>query len=158
MSIDILIIIITLLLAFFGYQKGFIVSILNLIVMAAYFYFSSQMITFLLENFDNVQFISDLADNYTYRYIFIGVVGMIVFLITNLIFRRIIRKSFLSGLDKLGGLLISLFISYLLICLTSTSINYLSLYMDVNDIFNGSFFISEQFNDYNLLYWWWFNE
>lgn len=158
MSIDILIIIIMLLVAFIGYRKGFIVSIINFIVIVGYFYFSDNIVAFLIENFNNIDFFKDLENNDIYRYLFIGVLGIIVFTITSLIIRKIIRKSFLSFFDKIGGLIISLFIAYLLVCLLSTSVNYLSLYMEVSDLFNESFFISEQFNDYNLLYRWWLNE
>lgn len=157
MSIDILIVFITVLFAILGYKKGIIVSILNLLVLFLYFYFVQDVINFFNNIFPNMQFFNDLNNNLVFRYIFLGVVSFFVLIFSSMIFKKIVRKSFLSFIDRVGGLLISVFISYLLVCLLAIAINSLSNFIEINQIFKDSFFISEQFNKYNILYWWWYS-
>lgn len=157
MSIDILIVFITVLFAILGYKKGIIVSILNLLVLFLYFYFVQDVINFFNNIFPNMQFFNDLNNNLVFRYIFLGVVSFFVLIFSSMIFKKIARKSFLSFIDRVGGLLISVFISYLLVCLLAIAINSLSNFIEINQIFKDSFFISEQFNKYNILYWWWYS-
>lgn len=158
MSVDILIIIIAVLAAIFGYKKGIIVSTINLLVLFVFFYFAQSIIDFFSETFPNIQLFSDLNTNATFRYIFLGIVSIIIILFTTGIFKRIVNNTFLSLFDRLGGIIIGLGIVYLLVCFLSVSINSIDGFIEMDPLFKDSFFISKQFNEYNVIYRWWYGE
>ena len=155
MIIDILIIALFLSLAIIGYLKGFVVGLINLVLGAVYFYFASDILDIGLNTLHDNQLSSDIANSSLMKYFVIVVVGIIVLLIANIIIRKIVRKSFVSGVDRVGGVIIYLLIGYTLLCVITLVYGFISPFFDIPESLQNSFFLSEGFQQYNLIYRWW---
>ena len=157
MIVDIIIGILLLILGLYGFQKGFVIGLVNLILAALYLYFSTDILSVSLQTLNNAQLSTDIYSNAWLKYLIIAIVGLIFIMLANIILRKFLKTSILSGLDHLGGAFIHLALGYLLICVFSIVYNSLDPFIEYPEIFKTSFFFSNSFNDYNLLSRWWLN-
>lgn len=155
MSIDIIIVGILLALAILGYMRGFIQGIINLVVICAYFYFASDLLNVGLKTLNDTQLTKDVASSQIMQYLIIMLGAIILLLVVNLITRKIIRKSFVSKFDKIGGVLIFLALGYFLICVGNVVVLKLVPFIDFPHNVDTSYFLSSSFKQYNFIYWWW---
>ncbi|MDL2211415.1 CvpA family protein [Erysipelotrichaceae bacterium OttesenSCG-928-M19] len=157
MVIDIIIIAILIFLLIVGYIKGFMIGLINLVFWIGYFMVADQIFNFSLNLLsDNIINTVDF-NNEIIKYLIILVVGLFLMLFINIIARKIIRKSFLSFFDRVGGMLLSLALGYLVICLASIIIINLGMFIDFSQEITDSYFLSSDFNEYNIIYRWWLN-
>lgn len=157
MIIDGLIIILFVLLAIFGYMKGFIVGILNLIFLAIYSFFADDLMNIITTTFKDTTLVKDMAANDMLKYFVMVVIGLVLGLIVNIILRKIIRKSLLSGFDHIGGMLIHIVVGYLILCVILTIYGSVVGFLDAPEVLKDSYFFSSSFEDYNIIVRWWLN-
>lgn len=157
MLIDILIAILLVTLAVFGYMKGFIVGILNLLFFTVYAYFSNDVLNIVLKNLASPSLVKDLDNSPLLKYFIILIIGLIIGLILNLVLRKIVKKSVLSGFDHFGGLIIHVLAGYLVLCLVLIIYSSLVPFIEVPNVLKESYFFSDSFKDYNIIVRWWLN-
>lgn len=155
MIIDVLIIALLLSLAIIGYLKGFVVGLINLILGAVYLYFASDILDIGLNTLHDNQLSNNIASSSLMKYFVIIVVGIILLLIANIILRKLIKKSFISGIDRTGGVIIYLLMGYCILCVTTLVYGFVAPFLDIPESLQNSFFLSEDFQQYNLIYRWW---
>lgn len=158
MLIDILIIAIIILFAIYGYKKGFIIQIINLIAGVLYMMFSSQLLISTLGFLNQDELINTLEHNSTSQIIVIALVGIVLFAILNLIMKKLFKLKILSFINHLGGLVIGLVFVYLLICFVNIILMYLGVFINYDEYLQQSFFLSSDFKQYNIIEWWLMNE
>lgn len=158
MLLDILITIIAILIVIYGYRKGFIIQFFNFVFALLYLYFANTYLEVGLNLINDQHLNALMEENIIYRYLVIVLLGIILFFILNFILRKIFKIRILSFFNRLGGILISLIIVYLLISFLNLVIFFVpENSFDLGDIKN-SFYLGKDFNQYNILLRWWFNE
>lgn len=158
MLLDILITIIAILIIIYGYRKGFIIQLINLVFVGVYFYFANNYIDDGLKLINNDDLTLNIESNVLYRYLIIILIGIIIFFILNLLLKKIFKLKILSFVNRLGGLLISLAIVYFIICFANTIFYFLQDTDIISGDLENSFYLGKGFQQYNLLLGWWFNE
>ena len=105
--IDVIIFLVMVYFSIRGYKRGLAGEILSIVTLflsflLAYHYFG--VVATYLEN--SIGLVSVIANIFGYVFVFVGV--FIACTIIGIIFKRIVQWSFISGLDKVGGILFGL--------------------------------------------------
>lgn len=158
MIIDLLILIVAIIFAIFGYKKGFIIQLINLGAGILYMFFSTDLLMSTLTILKQDELKQTLEHNATSQLIVITLIGIIIFTLLNLLLKKIFKLRLLSFINHLGGLLIGVIFAYLLICFINIILNFLGIFITYDDYLQQSFFLSSDFKNYNIIEWWFTNE
>lgn len=155
MTMDLIFLLIFMVLTVYGYFKGFFISILNFIFLVVYIIVATKVIGFSFDNIMKQALSGKIEPGYFDKYIIILVLGVILYFVMNIIIRRIIRKSKLSGADKVIGGGIYFLIAYFLVATTVVIMTFISQFISMDHLIGNSFFFSDFSKGFNFYYWWW---
>ncbi|MDR3215023.1 MAG: CvpA family protein [Bacilli bacterium] len=155
MIIDIVLSIIVLFFIVNGLIKGVIENIISISFIVLYYFFSATIYNSLLQILP-YQMKAYLIANRLLGYLLIIFIGIVLLGIILFTFKHFIKKSFVSTIDRLAGLVVGLIIGYLLICILNSGTTYLNDNMPMlikdNKEIKNSFLLSNEFNKkYNIL-------
>ncbi|WP_423364480.1 CvpA family protein [Mycoplasma sp. P36-A1] len=153
MVADIITLVVFLLLLLYGYKKGIVTSLINLVFIVVYFLFSEQVFNSIVSLFKNNDMVNNIVDNIFYKYLVIAVIGIILLSLINLIIRSFLDITKLSVIDKLFGLIIYGAIAYTIVCIISIIVVGSSNFIDFQWA-KDSYLYSDQFNSYNIIRMW----
>jgi uncharacterized membrane protein required for colicin V production len=142
------------LLVIYGFYKGFIVSIVNLVFSVIYLYFATDILNVGLGAIGSGEITDEVNNNIIMRYVVIFLVGIVLIFIINLILKKMLRGSVFSLVNRLGGVAMYLVLGYLLVCIVSLIVVNLGNFIDFSDSIQDSFFLSNRFDNFNILSGW----
>lgn len=155
MIIDIILVLIVIFFILNGLIKGVLENVISIVFIIAYYFGSNGLYKFLLEYLP-YETRTYLLNNRLVGYIIIIILGLLLLTVLLFLFKKFIKKSFISVIDRGAGVVVGLIIGYLLICILNSGAaflnNTLPLLLKGNKEINDSYLLSKEFNEkYNVL-------
>lgn len=149
--LDIFIVILLALMTLYGYKKGIVVTIFNLVFMVCFFFiFNGQISAVISDGITLIENNTSTSGISVYLPIIIIIVGIILMFIADVIIRKFLKVTKLSMIDKIIGAIIHFVLGYAILLFIISLVNIAS-FETTNELINGSFFFSDSFIQYNIL-------